>query len=158
RRAATAALLELAQGRDPAALKFDAAAVAKKEAAARAADNVEKLAADFLTRHASKKRAHTERQYRHVIDDVAVPAWRGRLVHDIKRRDVIELIEKIAEDRPIAANRALAVLSVFFAWLVQRDVIEVSPTVGIKRASEERPRDRILTDNEIKRLWLACDA
>jgi integrase len=159
RKATTDALHELAQGRDPAAQKFEARASAEKDSAARAADTVEQWAAQFIERHAKKKtRKNSWRQAVHVFDDIVVPAWRGRVVHDIQRRDIIELIESVAEDRPIMANRTLAVLSKFFNWLVDRQVIAASPCARVKRPSKEKARDRILSDDEIKALWLACDA
>jgi integrase len=87
-----------------------------------------------------------------------LPVWRGRTIHDIKRRDVIEVVEAVAEDRPIMANRTLAILSRFFGWLGERDVLVASPVHGVKRPSAETARDRILTDGEVKVLWAACDA
>src|SRR6266540_448930 len=132
RKAATDALHELAQGRDPAALKFEAKATAEKATAARAADTVDQLAALFIERHAKKKtRQNSWRQTVHVFDDIVLPAWPGRTVHDIKRRDIIEVVERVAEDRPIMANRTLAVLSKFFNWLAARDVIVASPCAGV---------------------------
>jgi hypothetical protein len=142
RSAASAALHELAQGRDPAALKFEAEAAAAKAEIDRKADTIESWAKHFLDRHAAKKREHTERQYRHVIEDFALPAWRGRTVHDIKRRDVINLVEGIAETKPVMANRALVVIGTFFGWLCSRDVIETSPVVGVKAPAKEQARER----------------
>jgi integrase len=157
RKATTDALHELAQGRDPAAQKLEARANAEKDGAARAADTVEQWAAHFIERHAKKKtRKSSWRQAVHVFDDIVLPAWRGRVVHDIKRRDIIELIESVAEGRPIMANRAHAHVSKFFNWLCERDVIAASPCAGVKRPSAEHARDRILSDDEIKALWLAC--
>jgi len=87
-----------------------------------------------------------------------LPAWRGRSIHDIARRDVIALLEQIAADRPILANRVKGVLSKFFGWLCERDVIAASPCVGVKSPSPEVARDRVLNDDELRRLWLASDA
>jgi integrase len=155
RKAATDALHELAQGRDPAAQKFEARAGAE----ALAADTVEKWAAQFIELHARRKtRALTLAQYESVLRRLVLPAWRGRTVHDIKRRDVIELLEQIALDRPIMANRTLAVLSKFFNWLCERDRIVASPCAGVKPPSAEHARERSLSDDEIQSLWLACDA
>jgi len=158
RKAAAVALHELAQGRDPAALKFDAKAAEAAAAAKLAGDTVENLAAQFIERHAKKKtRENSWRQAEYVINRIAVPVWRGRTVHDIKRRDVIDLIEGIAEDRPLMANRVLAHVRKFFSWLCERDIVAASPCVGVKPPAKERARDRILSDDEIVRLWAACD-
>ena len=158
RKATADALHELEQGRDPAAQKFEARAIAEKDSAARAADTVEQWAAHFIERYAKKKtRRNTWRQTAHVLDDIVLPAWRGRVVHDIQRRDIRELTESVAEDRPVMANRALAVLSKFFNWLFDQEVIAASPCVRVKPPGAEKERERILSDAELKALWLACD-
>jgi integrase len=79
-------------------------------------------------------------------------------VHEVARRDVIELLDRVAVDRPILANRTRATLSRFFGWLCERDIIAASPCVGVKPPSKEVVRDRVLTDDELRRLWLASDA
>jgi integrase len=72
---------------------------------------------------------------------------------------VIELFEAVAETKPIMANRAFSVGRRFYSWLAERDdVVRVSPFTGVKPPTEkEMPRERVLSDSEIKRLWLACD-
>jgi integrase len=158
RKAATAALHELEQGRDPAALKFDAKAAAERASAEKTADTVEQWSVRFLERHVAKKSAAHRAQAEHVFRNIVLPRWRGRTVHDIKRRDVIDLVEDVAERTPVMGNRVLAHLSKFFNWLCERDVITASPCAGVKAPAKENARERILTDDEIKALWLACDA
>src|SRR6266446_257347 len=157
RKWAAEAMAELARGNDPAALKFDAQAKAEKAAADRNADTIDRWAAQFIERHANKKRPSTRRQVVHVLDNIVLPAWHGRTVHEIQRRDIRELVEGVAEDRPVLANRALAWLSKFFNWLFERDIIAASPCAGVKPPNKEPARDRVLTDDEIKALWQACD-
>jgi integrase len=89
---------------------------------------------------------------------IIVPAWGKRSVHDIVRRDVRDLLDKVASDRPVMANRVRAALSKFFAWLAERDVISTSPMVGVKAPIKETPRDRTLSDAEQRRLWSAAEA
>jgi integrase len=158
RRAATGALAELDRGNDPAGLKFDTKAAEEKAAAARAGDTVDNLVAQFIERHVRKNtRPNSARQAEGIFSRIVLPAWKGRLIHDVKRRDVIELLEAVAEDRPIMANRAHAILSKFFKWLAARDVIVASPVAGVARPAKETPRDRILSDVEIKAVWNRCD-
>jgi integrase len=86
-----------------------------------------------------------------------LPAWRGRTVHDIQRRDIRELVESVAKDRPVMANRALAHLSKFFNWLCEQDIIAASPCAGVKPPTAERARDRVLSDEELRLVWRAAD-
>jgi integrase len=158
RKWAAGALAELAQGRDPGVLK-EAAAAAKEQAATdRQRDTVDRLADQFIEQYAKKHtRQNSWRQAVHVFDDIVLPAWRGRIIHDIQRREIRELVEGVAEDRPVMANRALAHLSKFFNWLLERDVIQASPCTGVKPPRKEHARERILSDDEIVKLWRACD-
>ena len=157
--AAAAALHDVAVGKDPAALKRAAKATLTQTAAEVAADTVERLAADFIEKYAKRRtRPNTQRQTEHVLRDIVLPAWRGRTVHDIRRRDVIALIDHVAEGRPVQANRTLAILSKFYKWMMARDVIVASPVAGVARPAKETARDRSLSDAEITALWLACDA
>jgi integrase len=55
------------------------------------------------------------------------------------------------------ANRTQAVLSKFFKWLISRDVVEASPCIGVEQRGREKQRDRVLSIDEIKKLWKACD-
>ena len=153
--AATKTLAEVAQGKDPAAAKQEGRRVDH----ARGADTVEHWATLFVERHAKKHtRPNSWRQTVHVFDDYVLPAWRGRLTHDIKRKDVRELLEGIAADKPIMANRVHGVLSKFFKWVCARDDELTSPVIGVERPAPENVRERVLDDAEIVRLWKACAA
>ena len=88
--------LQVDRGRDP---------LGEKEAT-RAAPTFAGVAAEYLERYASKKKSgFRDKQY--LTRDV-FPSWGSRKAADIKRRDVLELIERKAEQAPISANRLLA--------------------------------------------------
>jgi hypothetical protein len=152
RKLAADALLEVAQGRDPGEQKQ---ATKQASASGKRDDTVKRWADTFIERHAQKKRESTLRQIKHVFEDIVLPAWAGRTVHDIRRRDIIDLVEELAETKPVMANRTQAWLSTFFGWLARRDVIEASPAVGVERPAEEQARDRVLSDGEITAIWKA---
>src|SRR5262245_34248420 len=155
RKLAADSLLEVAQGRDPGTAKRHA----RRSAGARADDTIERLADQFIEKHAKRHtRPASIRATEGAFRNIILPAWGRRTVHEIARRDVIELLDGVAADRPILANRTRAVLSRFFGWLCERDIIAASPCVGVKPPSAETVRDRVLDDNELRRLWLASDA
>ena len=155
RKLAADAMLEVAQGRDPGIAKRDA----RRAAGARADDTIERLAVQFIEQHAKRKtRENSWRQTDGIFRNIVLPAWGKRSVHEIARRDVIELLETVAVDRPVTANRVKAALSRFFRWLADRDVIMASPCIGIEAPTRETPRERVLSDDELCRLWRACEA
>jgi integrase len=86
-----------------------------------------------------------------------LPAWHGRAVASITRREVIDLVESVAAATPYAGNRLLAALSKFFGWLVARDAIPMSPAAGVERPHREVARERVLDDDELRRLWRASE-
>jgi site-specific recombinase XerD len=64
--------------------------------------------------------------------------WKRRSIHDIKRADVIELLDGIVDrGSPITANRVLAAVRKMFAWAASRDMIGASPCVGVKPPASE---------------------
>jgi integrase len=91
--------------------------------------------------------------YRH-----ALPAFGPMPVASITKRDVNKLIDKIVENgSPVAANRVLAFTKRFFSWCKERDILEHSPAETIKSPAKETIRDRVLTLDEMKAIWAACD-
>ena len=152
RHAATAARLRLDGGDDPKPKQLPVVVTYGN------GDAIEAAVASFLELHARRKnRPATIWAAERIFQRCVLPAWRGRSVHDVRRRDVIGLIEHIGTDRPYLANRTLGVLSKFFRWLQSRDMIETAPTAGVARPFEEKRRTRTLGDDELRRLWLACE-
>ena len=79
-------------------------------------------------------------------------------IDEITRADVVKACDIIHKTAPVSANRALAHLKHLMNWCVDRGMLEVSPLVGLKPPSKEVPRDRVLSDHELRALWAATDA
>ena len=156
RRLATSALADVARGVDPSSEQRRSSEALARAKANRDRDTFAALSKQFLDLHGRNVREATWSQYRHALA-LAGSAWAGRTVHEIRRRDAVDLLDGIAADTPVMANRTQAALSKFFAWCVSRDVMEVSPMTGVRRPAEEHARDRVLSADELRRLWLACD-
>jgi site-specific recombinase XerD len=78
--------------------------------------------------------------------------------YDIKQRVVIALVEQIVDrGSPIQANRTLVLLKQVFKFGVQREIIEASPAAAIDKPVKETPRDRVLSDGEIRAFWSGLD-
>lgn len=154
RRQATAVLKKVEDGLDPAIEKRKT----DTEAADKKRDTVQ-ACYDRYTEHKKQRvRTLTWTATAGIFRREVLPEWGGRSVHDIRRRDVMDLVENIAETRPIAANRTLTALTTFFTWLMGRDIIVASPTAGVVAPGRENERDRKLSDEETIRFWKACDS
>lgn len=88
-----------------------------------------------------------------------LPRWGDRPIQDISRRDVIELLDGLV-DRGVGpvTNRLFAAVRKIMNWSVERGIITASPCAGIKPPVPEVTRDRILSDDEVRWFWKACDA
>ncbi len=131
----------LEHGRDPGA---ENVAQRRDE---RQAETVDQLIDEYLARHAARKRsgdqdkANLEREIR--------PEWGKRKAKSITRRDVILLLDKIADrGAPVMRNRMAALLSKMFMFAVHQGIIDASPCVAIQQApgdaagacADRRPR------------------
>lgn len=95
-------------------------------------------------------------QTRKLLEKNALPVWGKRKVADIKRRDIVILLDHIRARAPIVGNRVQGALSRLFNFAAERGVIDDSPCTRIKKIAE-KGRSRVLTDDEIKLLWSALD-
>lgn len=145
------AMHEVAKGNDPGAAK-----AARNEPPE--AEAFENAAQDFLRRHVGKLRRSSQQENARVFSKELLPRWRGRRLAGIVRADVIELLDDVTDaGKPYAANHTLAVVRKFFNWCVERGKLDVSPCMMVKRPHEQRARDRVLSDDELRAIWGACD-
>jgi integrase len=135
---------------------------ARKAVKAKAADTsdlVDRLLDDFITRHVDAKlRPSSATEAKRLIGTIVRPAWGARKIQSLTRRDVVALLDEIVDrGAPVTANRVLALVRKFGNWCVERSIVDVSPVAGVKAPSEEVSRDRILSDEEIRWLWMATE-
>jgi integrase len=136
------------EGRDPAAEKRSA----KRRIAA---DRVEDLLETFIAQRLSQNRSGGEiaRLLRREIGRT----WGGRSIHEISKRDVVEVVAAIEQrGAPVAANKALKATKTFLRWCVGRAVLDQSPAEGIPLPAKEVARDRVLNDQELAQIILAA--
>jgi integrase len=151
RKLAANALLSVHSGKDPAHEKVEARRRAKTDSVQAAFDQYEKA-------HFSSLKPSSAKELKRLFDTRILPKWRTRPIITITKRDVLALLDLvIAEGAPTTANRVLSALSGFFNWTIRRDIIAVSPCFGVTKPTPEKSRERVLTDQEIKWFWQACD-
>jgi integrase len=120
------------------------------------AGTVDDTAAQFLERYGRRKyRPSTLRECKRTLDRVTA-AWRGRRLDDVTKADVRDLLEGIAA--PAASNQTLKFLKRLFSWAVAEDLLKASPLNGFAKPHADKSRDRILSDEELRRVWKAAGA
>src|SRR5215831_6060516 len=73
-------------------------------------------------------------------------------LRELHRRDVTRVID--AKTAPIAARRVFEDLRAMIRWAVSRGDLDHNPIDGMKGPPVSKPRDRVLSDDEIRWLWL----
>ena len=151
RELAAKALRAVAEGRDPGQEKIAARATQP--------DTVEAVAKQFVELHCRRaNRPRTIEGTQQLLDLHVLPRWGRRLLKDITRRDVLDLLDGlVAGGRPIAANRTLTAVRKLFNWAIERDILGASPCAGVKPPTPEQSRDRVLGDTELSSVWRAAD-
>ena len=77
-------------------------------------------------------------------------SWKRRPVADIERRDVKKLLADIPGNG--LANQTRARLHALFNFAIGEDILLVNPVTRIKKR-QAPPRERLLSDGEIRSVW-----
>ena len=139
------------EGRDPGVDNVEA------HQANRNAETVSQLIELYLAKWARPRKRSAGEDERILHKEIAAH-WGARKAKDIKRRDIIALLDGIVErGAPIQANRTLACVRRMFSWAIERDMLDASPCVQIKAPAPENRRDRALNDGELATFWHGLD-
>lgn len=137
----------VANGKDPSG---EAAAIRK-------ADTVSELLEAFIADHPKQGARWTiecarifEREVNPLIGNVKLP--------ELERHHIRSVLNAVkARNAPVAVNRTLSALRRALAWGVEQDSLAINPASGIKTNVIETPKDRALTDSEIRAFWFGLD-
>ena len=115
------------------------------------------LFADWLERHAKIKKKSWEMDeklwHRHVKSRIE-----QRTAQDIKRMDISTILDDVATNvTPTQANRVQSLISAVFSWAVNEGRLEATPVYRMPKRTNEKVRERVLADDEIRQLWKATE-
>jgi len=120
-------------------------------------DTVAPLVTEYVAKHIRVKQRGWKEEER-VLNVEVLPSWKDRSVKELTRRDVRALVAPIVDrGSPIMANRVLAVVRRMLNYGIRNDWLDANPASLIDKPGREVSRERVLTDDEIRRLWrLLC--
>ena len=100
--------------------------------AERRAETVSNLIDEYLEKWARPRKRSAAEDERSLRKDVE-PFWGKKKAKKITRREVILLIDRVADrGSPIQANRLLAIIRRMFGFAVDRDIVPSNPCTGVK--------------------------
>jgi integrase len=156
RRRALGIAANVANGADPAEEKK-----AARKAAARvpeAVKTVRMIANEFLKRHTSEHNgARWATETQRILDRNITPAIGDKPAVEVDKAAINDMLDTITTRGPIAANRTLAVTKKLFRWALGRGYVNVDPCAGIAKPGAETRRDRVLSDDELARVWRTAE-
>ncbi len=156
RREMLAIKANVAKGRDPAAERQ-----AQRQTSI-TAPTFRDLADEYMKRHAigrdpDEPNKRTWKEDRRILN-IYMKDWHGRKAESITRREVIALLDDIADRAPAMANRVLACLRKVYNFGITKDRVTNNPAHQVPPpGGTERSRDRIYDAGEIRKLWAAFD-
>jgi integrase len=116
------------------------------------------VAAEFMALHAKAKRKNrTAEGYERLLKTRLIPEFGATRLNLIEKQDVARFHASL-NDSPGAANRSVALFSTVWNWAAKRGEVEKAdnPASGLERYPEH-PRERYLTQAELKRLGNALE-
>ena len=146
---ATQALREVRSGIDPAVVKQ-----AQRHGKHDEEDTVPRVADAYLKRH-THLRSLRQRAY----DFGLINANLGpRLIASIKRSDLVRVLDRIEESNgPGAADRVASSWSALATWHASRVDDFKPPLIRGAKRNKAGARSRILSDDELRRVWAAAE-
>jgi integrase len=88
------------------------------------------------------------------IEKYLIPRLGTTKLADVRRRDLNGVLDDlVAAGRHVTAYQLARLLGQMFRWGVDREYLEVSPAERLQGGSPHTPRDRVLSEDEIRTFW-----
>jgi integrase len=151
REAWRAARQDVAKGKDP-------ALTLKRETGI---SNFSVVAEEWLKRDRGKEAPRKERsaqEMKRIVDRELISAWGHRGIDEIQTDDVLRVLDAISDRGAVTmARRVQAHVTRLFKWAKQRRLIVDNPTLDLPKQGSETKRDRVLTNDELIKVWRAAE-
>ena len=113
------------------------------------------VAEEWLRRDQKKNRTAVE--VRRSLDRDVLPRWGDLGMAEITDGHVTELLDSITDrGAPVMANRMQRRLHRLFRWAKSRKIVKANPLADMERHNRETSRDKVLTEDELRRIWRAA--
>jgi integrase len=103
-------------------------------------------------------RPKTRQEFERILRVEVIPALGHLKPDEVKRGEVRALVDRLSDRAPIMAKRVFEVTRRLYTWANGKDLVEINPCVGLSKPSSEQQRDRVLSEDELRAVWRACDS
>lgn len=151
-------LLQVRNGIDPVAQKQAQKEMDEADAVSRENRLFATMAESWFKKHVEREGLRSAKDIRGVLDRDLKPAFEGKTVDEIKKKDVTAALDGIGERSGSAANKTHKWGRQLFNWLIDQGEIEHSPMAKVKKPFPETERTRVLSLAEVVVVWMALDS
>jgi integrase len=111
----------------------------------------------YLTLAASQLRSRPEKE--RVFNRYLKPVLGRMQVSEVKRAHALDVLDPlVAEGKLRMADKVRQEGAAWFQWLLEREHVERNPFAGLRKAEMKKViRTRVLTDEELKQIWIASE-
>ena len=107
----------------------------------------------FLAQSAHRNRPRTTDDYRRLLTRHFLPALGGQSLSDIKPRDITRIVDRLLPT-PSECRHAFVAAKILFRWAARRSLAEANPCEHLYAPSKAMPRERVLTDDELRQIFI----
>jgi integrase len=107
----------------------------------------------FIEACRSKNRLCTHAEYERTLKRYF--AFGTIRLSEISKQQISQKLEKLNKT-PSQRGHALVICKMFFRWAIESGYLDVDPTAAFKRSRQKR-RARVLSDEELRSIWRACE-
>jgi integrase len=120
-------------------------------------DSFEDIAQSWIKRHGEAKKLRSLSNIKRLLAVHVFPRWSDKAFLDLKRNDVATLLDHIEDNHGARqADLVLTILRSIMFWYATRNDDYTPPVVRGMGRDQAQPRERILTDDEIRTIWKAA--
>jgi integrase len=126
----------------------------KRQAATEKANTLQAICENYMAREGHKLRSID--QQKATLERLVYPRLGQRPIADIRRSEIVRLMDEIADQRGAAmAGVTLQVIRKVMNWHATRDDTFHSPIVKGMSRGKSKARQRVLSDDELRKVWAA---
>jgi integrase len=111
---------------------------------------------ELVERYFAETNNRSADQYKYLLKKYVPPRFNSAKVTEVSKADVKAVLGPLQSKTPALARQVLAAMSSVFQWGIEALVIQSNPCRQIK-TSKPVKRERILSNEELKKFYLAFD-
>src|SRR5262245_37021115 len=100
----------------------------------------------------------TLQNYRYQLEKGVFPTLGHVPVNELTSQDLAKVLANIEAKSPKSAHECRSGLGSLYKWALKRLLVAENPVKGMGFIYSSEPRDRLVTDDEIAKLWKANDS